>query len=467
MNPSLEGAIARQIAARAPDAVVALANVLRERFGSHAQAVLFYGSCRRSHDDTGGIVDLYVLVDDYRAAYGALLPALANRILAPNVYYLETSFADRTVRAKYAVVSLDQFERGTARWFHPYLWGRFAQPCGLLYAADDAVRRRVIRALAAAVATFAARTLPRLPVEFDAEALWTGGLLLTYAAELRSERPHKIRALVADALPELEAQTRLLAVEQGWTPAAAGRPPQSEHARAARIERVRLGRAPGAGQGAERPPPAEGVIHVRRRNAVPCLEDRAPVRSEDREHALHAPLPASGSVRSPVADVAARGISLGATPMNTTIAKFGYPATLLHEYRRWVVLLRPAQPTLGSLVLACKEEATSLGAVSTEAYAELATATAELERALAHGIRLPEDQLSRADDGRPARALPRDPEILGTADIRQRDVPGRQLAETAGRDGSTRADTGTDGGIARKAARRVALNSERKIRARR
>jgi diadenosine tetraphosphate (Ap4A) HIT family hydrolase len=62
--------------------------------------------------------------------------------------------------------------------------------------------------------------------------------------------------------------------------------------------------------------------------------------------------------------------------MNPTIAKFGYPATLLHEYRTWVVLLRPAQPTLGSLVLACKEDTTSLGAGSAEAYAELAPATA-------------------------------------------------------------------------------------------
>ena len=68
--------------------------------------------------------------------------------------------------------------------------------------------------------------------------------------------------------------------------------------------------------------------------------------------------------------------------MNTTIGKFGYPASLLHEYRSWVVLLRPAQPTLGSLVLACKEDATSLGSVSGAAYAELSTATADLERAL-------------------------------------------------------------------------------------
>ena len=223
MTSPLEGAIEGQLAARAPDAVIALGEILRRRFGSHARAVLFYGSCRRSNDDTGGIVDLYALVDDYRAAYGSLLPALANQALPPNVYYLETPFAGRTARAKYAVVSLDQFERGMTHWFHSYLWGRFAQPCGLLYAADEAVRRRVARALGAAVATFAARTLPRLPAEFDAEVLWTQGLLLTYSAELRSERPERIRALHADAATELEALTRAVAREQGWTLAAAGR----------------------------------------------------------------------------------------------------------------------------------------------------------------------------------------------------------------------------------------------------
>ena len=68
--------------------------------------------------------------------------------------------------------------------------------------------------------------------------------------------------------------------------------------------------------------------------------------------------------------------------MNATIEKFGYPASLLHEYRSWVVLLRPAQPTLGSLVLACKEDATSLGSVSSAAYAEFSTAIADLERTL-------------------------------------------------------------------------------------
>ena len=151
MNLPLEDAIAANLALPAPGSVVALGEALRRRFGSHALAVLFYGSCRRANDDTNGIVDLYVLVDDYRAAYGRALPAFFNRILAPNVYYLETPVAGRTARAKCAVVSLAAFERGTARWFHSYLWGRFAQPCGLLYAADASVRARVVRAIGQAV----------------------------------------------------------------------------------------------------------------------------------------------------------------------------------------------------------------------------------------------------------------------------------------------------------------------------
>jgi len=222
MSSALDGVIDGQLATRAPDAVVALGEVVRARFGRHTQAVLFYGSCRRANDDSGGIADLYVLVDEYRAAYGSFLPALANRALAPNVYYIETPFAGRVARAKYAVVSMGQFERGTTRWFHPYLWGRFAQPCGLLFAVDKQARARVVRALAGAVATFAARTLPRMPAQIDAEALWTRGLLLTYAAELRSERPERVRAIYAEAAAELQALTRALAAMQGWVSAPSG-----------------------------------------------------------------------------------------------------------------------------------------------------------------------------------------------------------------------------------------------------
>lgn len=68
--------------------------------------------------------------------------------------------------------------------------------------------------------------------------------------------------------------------------------------------------------------------------------------------------------------------------MNETIRKFGYPATLLRDYAHWVVLLRPAQPTLGSLVLAAKSGATAFGDLDPAAFAELATVTADIERTL-------------------------------------------------------------------------------------
>ncbi len=67
---------------------------------------------------------------------------------------------------------------------------------------------------------------------------------------------------------------------------------------------------------------------------------------------------------------------------NETIRKFGYPDTLLREFGHWVVLLRPKQVTLGSLVLACKGEVTRLGDVGPAAFGELATVTAQLEAAL-------------------------------------------------------------------------------------
>ena len=73
--------------------------------------------------------------------------------------------------------------------------------------------------------------------------------------------------------------------------------------------------------------------------------------------------------------------------MNGTILRFGYPATLVADYDHWVVLLRPAQPTLGSLVLAAKGEATSFGALAPEAFAELGKVAADIEGALAAAVR--------------------------------------------------------------------------------
>ncbi|WP_313805284.1 HIT family protein [Sphingobium sp.] len=72
--------------------------------------------------------------------------------------------------------------------------------------------------------------------------------------------------------------------------------------------------------------------------------------------------------------------------MNATIGKFGFPATLIAEFEHWVVLLRPAQPTLGSLVLAAKSDATAFGDLAAEAHAELAIVTKAIEKALTEAV---------------------------------------------------------------------------------
>jgi diadenosine tetraphosphate (Ap4A) HIT family hydrolase len=68
--------------------------------------------------------------------------------------------------------------------------------------------------------------------------------------------------------------------------------------------------------------------------------------------------------------------------MNPTIEKFGYPATLIREFEHWLILLRPTQPTLGSLVLAARSDATAYGKLPRGAFTEQAEAVAAIERAL-------------------------------------------------------------------------------------
>ena len=72
--------------------------------------------------------------------------------------------------------------------------------------------------------------------------------------------------------------------------------------------------------------------------------------------------------------------------MNETIRRFGHPRTLIAEYEHWLVLLRPAQPTLGSLVLAAKSEATAFSALEPAAHAALHEAVSDIEAALAAAV---------------------------------------------------------------------------------
>lgn len=70
--------------------------------------------------------------------------------------------------------------------------------------------------------------------------------------------------------------------------------------------------------------------------------------------------------------------------MNDTIDKFGYPETLIHEYDHWVVLLRPEQVTIGSMIVANKSEAGALSQLEVTDFEELQSVTKDLENALAN-----------------------------------------------------------------------------------
>ncbi|MDN5871784.1 MAG: hypothetical protein L0H73_13815 [Nitrococcus sp.] len=200
--------VAAQSARGVAPALHRLSSQMLARFGAAVAGVIFYGSCRRSGQPKGGLVDLYVIVDRYAAAYDSYLLRWLNALLPPNVFYHESADADGTMlRAKCAVLSLQDLELGTAQWFHSYLWGRFAQPVRLIYARDAAARGRIERALALAVVTMIERTLPCLPERFDSAQCWQRALALSYSAELRPESPRRAAELVSHELPDYRRRT--------------------------------------------------------------------------------------------------------------------------------------------------------------------------------------------------------------------------------------------------------------------
>lgn len=63
----------------------------------------------------------------------------------------------------------------------------------------------------------------------------------------------------------------------------------------------------------------------------------------------------------------------------STLEKFGFPQTLIKEYRNWYLLLRPKQVTVGSLVLICKDRVTKFSAISPEGFQEYPWIISEVE----------------------------------------------------------------------------------------
>lgn len=199
-----------------PEPMKSLVEAICTRYGGAVAAVLLYGSCLRSGDPLSGVVDLYVLVDNYTQVYPSRWLVLASRLLPPNVFYLEARRDGQVVRAKYAVLTQRDFARGM-RWFQSYLWGRFAQPCRLLYRRDPETSAWIAGCILEAMRTFVRRIAPLCPAYFEAGELWRRGLMLSYLSELRTERAEvRAKELVAWAEEFYQAVTLPLLRELPW-----------------------------------------------------------------------------------------------------------------------------------------------------------------------------------------------------------------------------------------------------------
>lgn len=67
---------------------------------------------------------------------------------------------------------------------------------------------------------------------------------------------------------------------------------------------------------------------------------------------------------------------------NGTMQKFGAPDTIIYQFQHWSVLLRPAQLTLGALVLIAHEPVQNFSALSSVSFAELQIVTGKIDTAL-------------------------------------------------------------------------------------
>lgn len=175
--------------------VAALAAAIAGEYGVAARAVLFYGSCLRETRLDGLMLDFYLIVSDYRAAYGKRWLATANRLIPPNVF----PFGRDGLAAKYAVLSEADFTRlCSAAADNVSVWARFAQPSRIVWVADDAARAAAVAAVAQAAPTLIALAMPMLAPERDHAMadIWKTGFTLTYDAELRAERKGRSLSIV-------------------------------------------------------------------------------------------------------------------------------------------------------------------------------------------------------------------------------------------------------------------------------
>lgn len=191
---SLTQLVAEELAVPVQAGVCDFAAHIAAQYAGAARAVLFYGSCLRSEQLQGEMLDFYLIVSDYDAAYGKTWLATWNRRLPPNVF----PFQHNGLIAKVAVLSESDFHdlnRPAASAVS--VWARFAQPSRLVWCADDTTRHAAVIAISGAAPTLLNAALACVARPVDILDLWQSGFQMTYGAELRAERKDRPSSVIA------------------------------------------------------------------------------------------------------------------------------------------------------------------------------------------------------------------------------------------------------------------------------
>ncbi len=182
---SLQQRVAQELTVPVNPEITEFAAHIAAAYPNAARAVLFYGSCLRSERLDGEMLDFYLIVSDYAAAYRKRWMAKWNRRLPPNVF----PFQFGGLIAKVAIldeVDFHALNRTSAASVS--VWARFSQPSRLVWCADDAAQKKAILSVSGAAPALLNAALSHMEREGDIFDLWQSGYALTYGAELRAER---------------------------------------------------------------------------------------------------------------------------------------------------------------------------------------------------------------------------------------------------------------------------------------
>jgi hypothetical protein len=181
-----------------PETIAPFVDALRKSHKEEISSILFYGSCLFSSTQRqSSFPDFYVLVSSLGRYHRSPWHATLNRILPPNVYYGDFSSGAQSLRCKYCVMSLDQFERETSHRAHDiHHLGRFSKQFCMAYSRDAATAQAIVDSALRAMLILVPHSLALLPERFSLEEFVLMQLGLSYLGERRVVEPTKVNSLL-------------------------------------------------------------------------------------------------------------------------------------------------------------------------------------------------------------------------------------------------------------------------------